>query len=85
VISIDLKHPERANWKTVIPESKNKLDDVTMVHDTLIANYLADAQSLVEFHARDGRLIERLTLPAIGTAAGSGGKRHDEGDLLSVQ
>ncbi len=78
VISVDLKHPERSNWKTVIPESKNKLDDVTMVHDTLIANYLADAQSLVEFHARDGRLIERLTLPAIGTAAGFGGKRHDE-------
>ncbi len=62
----------------MIPESKNKLDDVTMVHDTLIANYLADAQSLVEFHARDGRLIERLTLPAIGTTAGFGGKRHDE-------
>ena len=78
VISIDLNHPERTSWKTVIPESKNSLDGVTMVHDTLIANYLADAQSLVEFHTRDGRLIERLTLPAIGTAMGFGGKRHDE-------
>src|SRR5579871_2558568 len=78
VIAIDLKHPERADWKTVIPETKNKLDGVSMVHDTLIANYLADAQSLVEFHSRDGKLMERMTLPSIGTAAGFGGKREDK-------
>lgn len=77
VIAIDLKHPERASWKTVIAETKNKLDGVSMVHDTLIANYLADAQSMVELHTRDGKLIERLALPAIGTAAGFGGKRED--------
>ena len=34
----------------MIPESKNALDAVTMVHDTLIAQYLADAKSLVELH-----------------------------------
>ncbi len=77
VIAVDLERPERANWKTVIPESKNHLDDVSMVHDTLIANYLADAQSLVELHTRDGELIDRLTLPAICTAVGFGGRRED--------
>ncbi len=77
VIAIDLKHPERADWKTVIPETKHKLEGVSMVHDTLIANYLADAQSMVEMHARDGKLVERLALPAIGTAAGFVGKRED--------
>ena len=54
VISIDLNHPERENWKTVIPESKNKLSDVSIIDDTFIANYLADAQSLVELHSLDG-------------------------------
>jgi prolyl oligopeptidase len=77
VIGIDLKHPERENWKTLIPETKNSLDGLTMVHDTLIAQYLADAQSLVELHARDGKLIGRYELPAIGTASGFGGKRTD--------
>jgi prolyl oligopeptidase len=78
VIAIDLAHPDRASWKTIIPESKNSLDSVSMVHDTLIASYLADAQSLVELHSRDGRLIERLTLPAIGTVDGFTGHRHDD-------
>jgi prolyl oligopeptidase len=48
-----------------------------MIDDTFIANYLADAQSRIELHTRDGQLIERLTLPAIGTAAGFAGKRTD--------
>ncbi|HEX7157930.1 MAG TPA: prolyl oligopeptidase family serine peptidase [Edaphobacter sp.] len=77
VVMLDLGHPEREHWKTVIAENKNNLDDVSMVNDTLIANYLADAQSLVELHTRDGKLIERLALPAIGTAAGFAGKRTD--------
>jgi prolyl oligopeptidase len=77
VIGIDLTHPERSAWKTIIPESKNSLDSVSMVHDTLIAQYLSDAQSHVELHARDGRLLRSFELPAIGTAAGFSGKRTD--------
>jgi prolyl oligopeptidase len=77
VIGIDLAHPERGAWKTVIPETKNSLDAVTMVHDTLIAQYLADAQSLVEFHNRDGKLIKRYELPAIGSASGFAARRTD--------
>jgi len=77
VVMIDLGHPEREHWKTIIPESKNNLGEVSMVNDTLIANYLADAQSMVELHARDGRLIEQLKLPAIGAAGEFSGKRTD--------
>jgi prolyl oligopeptidase len=77
VISIDLNNPGREHWKTVIPESANKLSDISIIDDTFIANYLADAQSLVELRRRDGSLIERLALPAIGTAAGFGGLRED--------
>ena len=78
IIAIDLGHPEREHWKTIVPETKNSLDDVSMVHDTLILNYLADAQSHVELHDRTGKLIETLKLPAIGTAQGFGGKRQDD-------
>lgn len=78
VIAIDLAHPERANWKTVVPETKNSLEAVTMINDTLIATYLEDAQTMVELHQPDGGLIERLKLPAIGAAAGFGGKRKDK-------
>ena len=77
VIGIDLAHPERSAWKTLIAETKNSIDGVSMVHDTLIVQYLADAQSLVEFHSRDGKLIKKYELPAIGSASGFAGKRTD--------
>ena len=77
VISIDLNHPEREHWKTVIPESKNKLSDISIIDNTFIANYLADAQSLIELRSLNGQLIEQLKLPAIGTAYGFGGLRED--------
>jgi prolyl oligopeptidase len=77
VIAIDLNHPEREHWKTVIPESRNKLSEVTIIDNTFIANYLADAQSVVELHTLDGALIEQLALPAIGTVGGFGGRRED--------
>jgi len=77
VISIDLDHPEREHWKTVIPESTNKLGDISIIDNTFIASYLADAQSLIELRSLDGQLIERLKLPAIGTAYGFGGLRED--------
>jgi prolyl oligopeptidase len=77
VISIDLKAPGREHWKTVIPESANKLSDISIVDNTFIVSYLADAQSLVELRRLDGSLIERLALPAIGTAYGFTGRRED--------
>jgi prolyl oligopeptidase len=77
VIAVDLNHPEREHWKTVIPESTNKLSDISIIDNTFIANYLADAQSLIELRSLDGQLIERLKLPAIGTAYGFGGLRED--------
>jgi prolyl oligopeptidase len=77
VISIDLNHPSREHWKTVIPESTNKLSDISIVDNTFIVSHLADAQSLVELRRLDGSLIERLALPAIGTAYGFTGRRED--------
>jgi prolyl oligopeptidase len=54
-----------------------------MVHDTLIASYLADAQSRVELHTRDGRPLQTLALPAIGTTDGFGGRRTDAETFFS--
>jgi prolyl oligopeptidase len=78
VVQVDLRDPAREKWKTVIAETSNNLDSVGMVDEILIANYVADAQSMVELHARDGALLERLTLPAIGTVSGFGGGRTDK-------
>jgi prolyl oligopeptidase len=77
VISIDLAHPERGAWKTLVPERKQKLDGVTLVHRTLVAQYLTDAHTTVEMFAEDGKPMQSLALPGIGTVVGFGGERED--------
>ncbi len=77
VMSFDLKQPEREHWAMVIPESKSKLDSVSLVHNTLIAQYLTDAHSNVELFSEEGKRLQALALPAIGSVGGFEGRRDE--------
>ncbi len=77
VVELELKQPAREHWKTVIPERKSKLDNVSLVHRTLIAQYLTDAHTSVELFTEEGNPLQSVAMPAIGTAAGFAGKRDE--------
>jgi prolyl oligopeptidase len=78
LIAIDTKHPERANWKTIIPQGKDKLNSANVVNDLFALAYLRDAQTEVRVHKLDGTFVRNVDLPGIGTAEGFGGKRKDK-------
>jgi len=78
VIAIDTRKPERANWRTIIPESKDALQSVSMVRNQFIARYLHNAYSQVSFFNLDGRRVKDLDQPGIGTITGLGGKRNEK-------
>ncbi len=77
VIAIDTRHPERAAWKTLVPQGADKLEHASVVNDTFVLSYLKDAQSEVRIYSLEGKLIRNVDLPGIGTAEGFGGKRKD--------
>jgi prolyl oligopeptidase len=77
VIAIDTRHPERANWKEIIPQAAETLDGVTLVNDTFIAHYLKDAYTQVRMFDLRGQHVRDVALPGVGTAGGFGGKRRD--------
>lgn len=83
VIAIDTRHPERTNWKTIIPEAKDKLESLNVVDNKFIANYLTDAHNQVHVYDLKGKLLRTVDLPGIGTAAGFGGKRTDKETFYS--
>src|SRR5438128_4818493 len=45
IIAIDLRKPERGNWKETVPQAAETLQHVSMVNDQIIATYLKDAHS----------------------------------------
>ncbi len=83
VVSIDLNQPDRTHWQTILPETANNLDSVSLVADTLIATYLADAQSQVHLFTPTGQPLGPLTLPAIGTVSAFSGRRTDTQSFIT--
>jgi prolyl oligopeptidase len=77
VIAIDTRHPEKENWREIIPEAADTLRGVTLVGDKFICQYLSDAHSKVRVHEMTGRWIRDVELPGLGAAGGFGGQRRD--------
>ncbi len=84
IIAIDTRKPARADWKVIVPESKDALQSVSLLNDNmLVASYLHDAQTEVKVYHPDGKLVRAVKLPGIGTAAGFGGKQKDKETFYS--
>ncbi len=78
LIAIDTRHSERANWKTLIAESPDKMESAHTISNSFLVEYLKDARSEVRIHNLNGAFVRNVDLPGIGTAAGFGGKRKDK-------
>jgi prolyl oligopeptidase len=78
LIAIDTRHPERANWKTLVPEAKETLMGAGVVNNSFIAVYLRDAQTEVRIYDLEGKFLRNVDLPGIGTAEGFSGKRKEK-------
>lgn len=76
LIAIDTRHPGRKNWKTVVPQSSDTLEETDVVDNKFLMRYLKDAKSEVRVYDLKGKLLGNVDLPGIGTAAGFHGKRN---------
>ncbi|MEA5533002.1 prolyl oligopeptidase family serine peptidase [Crocosphaera sp. XPORK-15E] len=78
VIKIDINQPNKENWTELIPETHETLEDVGILNNQFICDYLKDAYSCIKIFDLQGNFIREVTLPGIGTVGGFGGKRYDE-------
>jgi prolyl oligopeptidase len=77
LVTVDAAAPQQANWKNLIPETKNVLE-VNTVGGHIFATYLKDATSLVEEYDLSGKKLRTIALPGVGAASGFGGKKEDK-------
>ena len=64
----DIDKPERKNWKELIPESSDKLFEVSAISGHLFVEYLYKAYSKIKIFSLDGIYIKDVKLPGIGDA-----------------
>ena len=85
VIAIDLRHRDHKHWKTLIPESEDRLKSAAAVGGRFVLNYLKDAHSDIRIHRLDGSLQEALRLPVVGNATGLEGRLAQKETYFSFE
>lgn len=78
LVSIDPDNPDKANWKTIIPETDNLLRGVNTGGGKLWASYLKDAKTVIKRFDNDGSNELTIDLPGMGSASGFGGDKEDD-------
>jgi prolyl oligopeptidase len=81
VIAVDIAHPSKADWKTIVPEAQQAIESVVLIGGRIVAQYLVDVQSRVALFGLDGTAQGDLPLPGTGTVTGIEG-RQDEPEIF---
>jgi prolyl oligopeptidase len=78
LMAIDLNHPARENWMSIIPEDeRNVLESANLAGGKIIAAYLKDAYNIAMVYNLDGTLYHEISLPGIGSLGGISAKMKE--------
>ncbi|MDD2550012.1 MAG: prolyl oligopeptidase family serine peptidase [Bacteroidales bacterium] len=70
LIKININSLDVGNWRDVIPEKKDVLENCVLAGGKIIASYIEDVKSKVEVYDIDGTMLHELELPTLGTVSG---------------
>jgi prolyl oligopeptidase len=73
IVEIDLTNPSRDHWKEIVPESKDLLEDASVVGGKLVVKYLVDAKNQLFVFDVNGKRESEIALPALGTVGSLSG------------
>jgi len=74
VSAIDVRTPERARWKTVIPEGEDPIDQVQLTGRRFFVVRMHDVHHVVGVHDLLGKHLGEVSLPGLGRVFGFMGR-----------
>ena len=83
LIMIDPANPAQKNWITIVGEQKDVLQSSTVVGDRIITTYMKDASNKAYAYSLEGKLINEIAIPGIGSLGGFTGKPQDKVSFYS--
>ncbi|MDX5421569.1 MAG: prolyl oligopeptidase family serine peptidase, partial [Hymenobacteraceae bacterium] len=78
LVMLDPKKPQEQNWKTVVPQSDKVIQGVSSVGSRIIVTYMKDATSQVVVYDQNGKQLNEVQLPTLGTVSGFNGEKEDQ-------
>ncbi len=79
LVQIDTKNYDRQKWTDLIPENpKNVLQSITITANHLVANYMEDAKNIVQIFDMQGKYIDNIKLPDLGSISRLSATKEDD-------
>ncbi len=72
-------------WKTVLPESKDVIDGVSLVNGKMFVLRLHDVNSVLSIYTLDGTPAGHIDYPGLGAGSGLSGRAEDQDGFYTFQ
>lgn len=73
VLDIDLLHPAQEQWREVVPQTADVIDDFDASGGKLLVKYLHDVSSQIRVFRPDGKPAGEISFPTLGTVSSISG------------
>jgi prolyl oligopeptidase len=78
LVKFNLSKPAKENWQDVLPNKDYVLEHAEIINQQIVAQYLKDVTSLVEFYSMTGEKLGELKQPGLGIVTGISGKKDED-------
>jgi prolyl oligopeptidase len=83
IIAIEAEHPERENWRELIPEQASVIAFASIVNQHFVVGYMQDAHHQLKLYHKDGTFVREIALPTLGSIGSLTGKPDEDELFLS--
>ena len=83
LMEVDPKNPSRENWREIIPETENVLENTSLIGGKILAVYMKDAANHAYAFDLNGKKLYEVQLPSIGSLSAFDGE-NDKNDAFYV-
>src|SRR5438093_8144656 len=74
VVAVPIDRPDPANWKTIVPETKNAIEGAGLIAGVLVVRSLVDVAGEVKFYTLAGGPAGQIATPGLGSISGGSGR-----------
>jgi prolyl oligopeptidase len=85
IIAIDVRKPDRKEWKEVVKETESVIDYAGIVSNHLVVARMQDAHHVLKIYDLEGKFVRDLPLPGIGSVSGLSGKQDETEMFFSFE
>jgi len=77
LIRINVNSLDIGNWRDIIPEKSDVLENCHFAGDKIVAQYLKDAKNILEVYDKRGQFLKTIDFPVIGSVNSFKGSKDD--------